>query len=324
MAYIGPLPAETFTSFATQEFSTSATTSYTLDHAVTNENEIALFINNVRQQPGSGKAYTATGTALTLSAATASTDTMYAVFLGRALQTVNPADASVGTSQLASTSVTAAKLNNDIISGLTALSEAPASTDELLVSDGGTIKRVDFSLLASTPHKTLLATTTLSSSSSAVFNNTYITSTYRDYHLTFSNVHLSGDGAALNLHFSNNNGSSYETSNFHRNAIGLKQDGDNVLVNTTGSSNHLTLTGNQGIGSAAGETGSGHVTMYDLLGTDNHKSVLGMSAGESSSGIGYVFSFGGSYRQTHAINAIKIEPDSGNMASGVIKFYGIT
>ena len=115
MAYIGPLPAETFTSFATQEFSTSATTSYTLDHPVTNENELALFINNVRQQPGSGKAYTASGTALTLSAATASTDTMYAVFLGRALQTVNPADASVGTSQLAATSVTAAKLNTMIL-----------------------------------------------------------------------------------------------------------------------------------------------------------------------------------------------------------------
>ena len=100
MAYIGPEPAESFTSFATQEFSTSATTSYTLDHAVANENEIALFVNNVRQQPGSGKAYTATGTALTLSAATASTDTMYCVFLGRALQTVTPATNSVTTSML--------------------------------------------------------------------------------------------------------------------------------------------------------------------------------------------------------------------------------
>jgi hypothetical protein len=106
MAFIGNQPAESFTSFATQEFSTSATTSYTLDHAVTNENEIALFINNVRQQPGSGKAYTATGTALTLSAATASTDTMYCVFLGRALQTVNPAGGSVGSSQVASTIIT--------------------------------------------------------------------------------------------------------------------------------------------------------------------------------------------------------------------------
>jgi hypothetical protein len=135
MPYIGNQPSESFTSFATQEFSTSATTSYTLDHAVTNENEIALFINNVRQQPGSGKAYTASGTTLTLSAATASTDTMYCVFLGRALQTVTPA----------TNSITAAMVGNDLISGKTALGETPADTDEFLVSDAGTLKRVDFS-----------------------------------------------------------------------------------------------------------------------------------------------------------------------------------
>ena len=137
MAFIGNQPAESFTSFATQEFSTSATTSYTLDHAVTNENEIALFINNVRQQPGSGKAYTATGTTLTLSAATASTDTMYCVFLGRALQTVTPA----------TNSITAAMVGNDLISGKDALTSSPADTDELLISDAGTLKRIDVSLV---------------------------------------------------------------------------------------------------------------------------------------------------------------------------------
>ena len=137
MPYIGNQPAEQFTSFATQEFSTSATTSYTLDHAVTNENEIALFINNVRQQPGSGKAYTASSTTLTLSAATASTDTMYCVFLGRALQTVTPA----------TNSITAAMVSNDLISGKDALTDAPASTDEFLVSDAGVLKRIDASLV---------------------------------------------------------------------------------------------------------------------------------------------------------------------------------
>jgi len=137
MAYIGIQPAESFTSFATQEFSTSATTSYTLDHAVANENELALFVNNVRQQPGSGKAYTATGTALTLSAATASTDTMYCVFLGRALQTVVPA----------TNSITAAMVGNDLISGKDALASEPDDTDEFLVSDAGTIKRIDYSLI---------------------------------------------------------------------------------------------------------------------------------------------------------------------------------
>jgi len=137
MPYIGNQPAEQFTSFATQTFSVSATTSYTLDHAVTNENEIALFVNNVRQQPGSGKAYTATGTALTLSAATASTDTMYCVFLGRALQTVTPA----------TNSITAAMVGNDLISGKDALTSSPDDTDELLISDAGTLKRIDVSLV---------------------------------------------------------------------------------------------------------------------------------------------------------------------------------
>ena len=141
MAYIGNQPAESFTSFATQEFSTSATTSYTLDHAVANENEIALFVNNVRQQPGSGKAYTATGTALTLSAATASTDTMYCIFLGRALQTVTPA----------TNSITAAMVGNDLISGKDALAAIPATTDEFLISDAGTLKRIDAQFFQNTP-----------------------------------------------------------------------------------------------------------------------------------------------------------------------------
>jgi len=95
LAYIGVQPAEAYTSFAVQHFTTSATTSYTLDNSVANENEIALFINNVRQQPGSSYAYTASGTTLTLSAATTTSDTMYCVFIGKAVQTVTPASGSV-------------------------------------------------------------------------------------------------------------------------------------------------------------------------------------------------------------------------------------
>ncbi len=104
MAYIGKEPADSFISFAKQDFSTSATTSYTLDNAVTNENELALFINFVRQEPTT--AYTASGTSLTLTSATASTDDMYCVYLGQAKQTVNAPDGSVGSSQVASTIIT--------------------------------------------------------------------------------------------------------------------------------------------------------------------------------------------------------------------------
>ena len=110
MSYIGNKPALNYTSFAVQHFTTSATTGYTLDHAVTNENDIRLVINNVVQQPGGSYAYTAAGTVLTLSVATAGTDTMYCVFIGKAVQTVNPGAASVGTTALTDNSVTLAKM----------------------------------------------------------------------------------------------------------------------------------------------------------------------------------------------------------------------
>ena len=149
MAYLGNVPARSFISFEKQVFTiVNSQTAYTLSHSVTNENDIRLVINNVVQEPGSGKAYTASGTTLTLSAAlTNGTDEMYCVFLGRAVGTVNAPAGSVAASQLASDSVTAAKLNDDIISGQTELATAPADTDEFLVSDAGTIKRIDYSLI---------------------------------------------------------------------------------------------------------------------------------------------------------------------------------
>ena len=112
MAYLGNAPARSFISFERQVFTiVNSQTAYALSHSVANENDIRLVVNNVVQEPGSGKAYTATGTALTLSAAlTNGTDEMYCVFLGRATATSAPGAGSIGTAQLASDSVTLAKM----------------------------------------------------------------------------------------------------------------------------------------------------------------------------------------------------------------------
>ena len=110
MPYIGNTPAEKYAAFNVQHFTTSATTSYTLTHAVANELDIRLVLNNVVQQPGASYAYTASATTLTLSVATTGTDTMYAVYIGKAVQTVTPGANSVGPTALQDNSVTNAKL----------------------------------------------------------------------------------------------------------------------------------------------------------------------------------------------------------------------
>jgi hypothetical protein len=111
MAYIGNIPAEKYTNLAVQHFSVSATTGYTLTHSVTNENGIALFINNVRQEPGGSYAYTAAGTTLTLSAATAGTDTMYCVYLGKSVGTISPPDGSVNSAKIVDGSIIDGDIN---------------------------------------------------------------------------------------------------------------------------------------------------------------------------------------------------------------------
>ena len=156
MAYLGNVPARSFISFERQVFTiVNSQTAYTLSHSVTNENDIRLVVNNVVQEPGSGKAYTATGTTLTLSAAlTNGTDEMYCVFLGRATATNAPGAGSVGTSQLAADAVTNAKIADDaisdeqldptVITGQTA--ETSIATDDLILlsdtSASGALKKM--------------------------------------------------------------------------------------------------------------------------------------------------------------------------------------
>jgi hypothetical protein len=114
MPYIGNELATQFQAFVTQTITGDGSTGYTLDRAVANGKELLVYINNVKQEEGSGKAYTASGTTITFSDAVASTDSCYVVFLGSAVQTVNPPDASVGSTQLASGAVTSAKLDTNI------------------------------------------------------------------------------------------------------------------------------------------------------------------------------------------------------------------
>jgi len=58
-------------------------------------------------------------------------------------------DLSIDTAHIGATQVTGAKLNTDVISAQTALAVAPADADEFLVSDGGVLKRIDYSLIKS-------------------------------------------------------------------------------------------------------------------------------------------------------------------------------
>ena len=157
MSYVGnPIDTQnTFQSLQGKRFSGDGSeTDFTLDIAPGSVLDIEVFVGNVRQDPNS--AYTLSGTTLSFTGAPPSgTNNIYVVHQAKSVGTIDVPALGVSTASIQADAITEAKiaddavesehLNNNIISGQTALGETPADTDEFLVSDGGTIKRVDYS-----------------------------------------------------------------------------------------------------------------------------------------------------------------------------------
>lgn len=100
MPYIGNPLATAFSTLNYQDLTGGTGLNFTLDYPVGSSQDIEVFVNNVRQEPG--EAYTANGTALTMTGTIAATDDFYVVFQGKAQQTVVPGAGTITQSMFAS------------------------------------------------------------------------------------------------------------------------------------------------------------------------------------------------------------------------------
>ena len=104
MPYIGNTPTTQFASLDYQDLTgvtgVPAKRGYTLNNTVGGANDIEVFVNNVRQEPG--VAYTVSGTTLTMTGDVETTDDFYVVFQGKSIGTAthpanNALEATTGT-----------------------------------------------------------------------------------------------------------------------------------------------------------------------------------------------------------------------------------
>ena len=146
MGFIGNRPADTFHTTVKQSFTPdSSTTAFTLNQSVAGENEIELFINNVRQEPGSGKAFTAAGTTLTMSEAPTTGDDMYCIFQGKAQGHHFVPNASIQGSHIHTTFDLTGKtvtLPSGTLSHSTSKAVGDASTTTFTIASGRTVDDV--------------------------------------------------------------------------------------------------------------------------------------------------------------------------------------
>lgn len=103
MSYIGTEPAAAYTTTTKQTITGSGVATYTLDYDVASEQDIQVFLNNVRQEGGTGKAYTVADNQITFASNISSTDDLYVLFTGKAIQTIVPPDGSVTAAKVDST-----------------------------------------------------------------------------------------------------------------------------------------------------------------------------------------------------------------------------
>ena len=172
MAYVGnPIDTQnTFQSLVGKRFNCDgSTTDFTLDVAPSSTLDIEVFVGNVRQDPNS--AYTLSGTKLTFTGAPPSgTNNIYVVHQAKSVGTIGIPDDTISARTLVTADSSAdhviiedatdgelkkalypSGFSVSSITGATALAEQPASTDELVISDAGTLKRLDFAHIYNTP-----------------------------------------------------------------------------------------------------------------------------------------------------------------------------
>ena len=150
--------------------------------AVTPPKETTLLISvgGILQEPVS--AYTVSGSTITFTAAPATDADFFGVMLGDAIAIGTPSDGTIS----------AAKVENTFISGQTEITSGLDAADELLYSDGGTIKKVGLDTLADK-----LAVTNITASA-GVLSSTDTNTTYSGgTNLTLAGTTFNVDDAFL-------------------------------------------------------------------------------------------------------------------------------
>ncbi len=206
---------------------------YTLQVSSTNvtpesANHMLVSLNGILQAPVTS--FTVSGSTLTFASNLATGDVIdFVILLGNVLDLGTVSDGTI----------TAAKVANDLISGKTALASEPADTDEFLVSDAGTLKRIDYSLIKGGGSWVLVDTQTVSSTPTSIEPGAVFSATYDTYVIVirrYNNV----SGGGLHLQLGTSGG--YTTSGYRWNGSGVG-DGGGSLITGSSSDSVIDLLG---------------------------------------------------------------------------------
>ena len=321
MATLGNKAPTSHVSLEKQTITGNGGTSYSLQQSVGSALDIAVFVNNTRQEPTT--AYSASGTTLTMTGAVNASDHFYVIFLGKAITTTGlPVDAvapaninasAITEAKIANTAVTNAKIANSTIDLTSKV------TGVLPTARGGTGDTAGSAMV-------LLNTTTISGATANVtfenlFDDAYATFIIRGTNITSNAGSDQDDFVAYKAR---GGSSTYDTDATY----GTK-------INTTSNANS-NYTVNGGFSETKWEmTPSGHLdateavplqfemTLPDPKGTTGGGRAFNYFLTYYSYHPYYITSHGTLWSTNGNVTGIKFQFSTNSILTGTFKLYGI-
>jgi hypothetical protein len=212
-----------------------------------------------------------------------------------------------------------AKLAQDVISAETELAVAPETTDEFLISDAGTLKRIDYSLIKSDPTHVLLSTTTVSSAIVNVDITSNIDSTYKTYMFQFINLLPYNNNVNLQLLFFT--GGSIETSSIYDYSYrSITSDAATNFGNEQNAA-QIDMTNAQSNNSDGGL--SGRLFLNDPSNTSFDTIANWTFAYQHNGNKVSEVAGSGRIEDNTAVTGVRFKMSGGEIASGIFKLYGV-
>jgi len=229
-----------------------------------------------------------------------------------------PTDAPLTASDVTDGIISNSKLAQDIISAETALAAEPADTDEFILSDAGTLKRIDYSLIKGGGQWEFISELTGSSSTSAL-DFTTLSTDYKDFCFSMQNLHPESDNVRVYMRvFTGSGGSQAIDSGGNYGYAGIVRF-DSTTTGNGDAQNQIYIT--DVVGNAATENAAGEVFLYNPHGTTFHKLIKSHSVtmrNDDDVGIG---NYAGKYVSTTAVTGVRFYFSAGEI-SGKIAMYG--
>jgi len=229
----------------------------------------------------------------------------------------------INADKIADNSISEEHLDATVITGLSELAEAPADTDEFLISDGGTLKRIDASYVGGGGTHELLLTVNASGASTVELNGTaYFKTDYHHFVVYFQNVDLSSNSSFLDVQCGVSSGfitnGSYGSARYGRRTNG---DGNSSDLGT-GDYVYTQFSLNNGAAYFDGDENiQGELRIWNAF--DSHYKVITsriMYGLQDDIGI---LDLGGHFKMNNNLTAIRfITPDSATI-SGTFRLYGV-